>query len=328
MTDILNQLEPGKLFTFAEYKAFVKATSLLKREHSLATGARDFGEAGRLVSLLLKTLPPIYVSKLPTYLLARCPICGGQVSEPIDTFSLSGIGWWISESRGFGWFGRPIQRVSDVFRPLMAKRFPEPSYKAECEHVRAVCYGVNLNSIIPDDIKPASRVIIGSERPGLLVPFMERERSLAAIHTLPVGRLDDVTWQPRYTAYFVTYYSEDTDVYLKSLAPRDPYDNQKFFWPYELMDYDLEKWVRAGKLFWLGPEADDFPLCQEPLEAFPYAGMDGVVGRWAANRKKGAALLPDMNAAHLDNPRHPFYCRVRAAEEKALSERGFKYLVR
>jgi hypothetical protein len=158
--DDFNQFKPEKLFTLDEYKAFVDKVKLVKFKHSQAIGGRRFGEAGRLNKLLIKDLPPIYRSKLPLYLLARCPICGGRVTEPIDTFNLSGIGWWISESRGFGWFGRAHRHVTDIFSPLGGERFPEPSYHAECEHVRAVCYGVNLNGIIPDDIKPAGSVII------------------------------------------------------------------------------------------------------------------------------------------------------------------------
>ncbi|MBN1878017.1 MAG: hypothetical protein JXA33_27595 [Anaerolineae bacterium] len=323
-----DKFNPNVLFTFEEYKAFIEDVKLLKFKHSLATSGRKFGEAERLNKLLIIDLPSLYRSKLPTYLLARCPICGGRVTEPIDTFSLSGIGWWISESRGFGWLGRARKHVTDVFRPLGGERFPEPSYKAECAHVRAVCYGVNLNGMIPDDIKPASRVIIGSEKPGVLAPFMEQAGSFAVIHTLPVGRLDDIKWQPRYTAYFITYCNANEHAYLKSLTPRDPYDRLEFFWPYELMDYDLETWIRAGKLFWLGPEAEEYPLQNKPVSGFPYANMDGLVGRWAAHRAKGAYLLPDIDAVQLDNPGHLSWNRVKAQEEKALRDRAFKRLVR
>ncbi len=323
----LDQLKPGVPFTLEEYKAFVQEMKILKFNHSRATGQRKFGEAARLNSLLLKDLPPIYRSKLPTCLLARCPICNGQVTEPVDTFSLSGTGWWISESRGFGWLGRAHRYVTDLSTPLGGERFREPSYEAECQHVRAVCYGVNLNNIIPDDIKPIGWVIVGSEKPGVLVPFMEQEGSFAVIHTLPVGRLDDVEWQPHYTAYFVTYCNADPDAYLKSLAPRDPYD-YAFLWPYDWMDYDLEGWVKAGKLFWLGLEADGRPLRQEPVDAFPHSAMDGLIGRWAADREKGACLLPDVSPKHLGNRRSFPFARIEPLQEKALSERNFRSIRR
>jgi len=55
------------------------------------------------------------------------------------------------------------------------------------------------------------------------------------IHVLPVGRWDDEVWQPRYTAYFVSYFSEDAEAYPRSLAPQTPEDSD-FCWPYDVIN--------------------------------------------------------------------------------------------
>jgi hypothetical protein len=316
------EIKPEPPFTFETYKAFVDEVRVLRRKHSGATGTRQFAMVQELTRKILIELPLIYRTRLPVYLLARCPICGGQVREPIDTFSLSGAGWWLSEPRGFGWFGRCLQIAHETLYPLASKRFTEPSYEAECAHVQAVHYGVNLNGIIPDDVKQARYVIIGSERPGMLRPFIEQEGSYAVVHALPVGRLDDVEWQPHYTAYFVTYFSQDGGAFQRSLLPQKWYDKE-FLWPYELMDYDLARWVEAGKLSWLGKKEERFHLRQGSVEEFPYGDVVGLVGRWALNAKRGAQLMPPVQGVRLYTSQRS-RGTLETEEKKALRERGFK----
>lgn len=315
-------LRPEVLFTWEEYQAFVTYVGSLRFQHEFATSTRKFGEAADLARRILLELPPLYRTKLPTYLLARCPICRASVTEPIDTFSLSGIGWWISEPRGFGWFGRPLKGVHEMLRPLATSCLPEPGYRAGCEHAQAVIYGVQLNSILPDDLKSVGMVVIGSERPGVLRPFMEREGSRAVVHTLPVGRLDEAQWRPRYTAHFVTYFSPDPGAFRQSLASRDWYSTD-FVWPYVELDYDLTAWLEAGKLFWLGREEEGDPLLQKPAEEFPYAGMDGLTGRWAVHAS-GLKLLPPLSGSALYNPAHLALKAIKPEQEAALSQRGLK----
>jgi hypothetical protein len=321
------EIKPEPTFTFETYKAFIDKVSILRRKHDAATGSRNFEMARDLTREIMIELPLSYGARLPEYTLALCPICGGRVTERIDTFSLAGAGWWISEPRGFGWFGRRLQMVYETLYPLAYKRFTEPSYEAECVHAQAVHYGVNLNSIIPDDVEQARYVVIGSERPGVLRPFMEREESSAVVHALPVGRLDDEEWQPRYTAYFVTYFSRDVGAFQQSLLPKKWYD-EKFLWPYEWMDYDLNAWVVAGKMYWMAKEAEEPCLQNEPVEAFPYGNVEGLTGRWAVNLSKGASLLPPIQGVDLYNPMRRGFRVVEAEEKEALQRRNFRHLRR
>ncbi len=289
MTEIADQLglRPHEPFTLEEYKNLLREMYNIKQRHWPST-------ASKMVHQLLLELPPIYQTKLPVYLLARCPICGGEVTEAVDTISLSGTGWWISDTRGFGWFGREIKWVYEVFRPLFYPRHMEPSYTAGCEHVRAMSYGVNLNGIFPDDIVHVGRIHMGSEKPGVWGPFMAIAGSFAVIHTLGINRLDEPDGPPRYTAYFITYFNEDKDSFEQSFAPKSRYD-KRFVWPHNDLDYNLSPWLENGKLYWLGPEADGLPLRQEPGNEYPYYDMDGLIGRWSASAYYGAWLLPSHN---------------------------------
>ncbi|MBN1877035.1 MAG: HEAT repeat domain-containing protein [Anaerolineae bacterium] len=307
--------QPDEPFTFETYKVFVSQVVEMVRRFRIKISDVSLG---RIPSRLAIELPPLYQSNLPVYMLARCPICGGKVSEPVDTFSLSGLGWWVSEPRGFGWLGRTVYFVRD-FYSLNALRKGGPSYRAECAHARAVMYGVNLHRIIPYDVKMPNYVVIGSERPGVLRPFMERDGSYAIIRALPVGRLDDAEWQPRYTVYFVSYFHEDAGAFAASLAPQDWYDD-KFLWPYDQMDYDLSLWAEAGKLFWLGGKADDDSLRREPPDDFPCADEDGLVGRWAVDKKKGAKLLRQIWGYYV----YKTLSQTNPVEEQALLRRGFR----
>lgn len=319
MSDLDNSsaFQPDAPFTFEDYKIFVEQHDRLIARAKY-TYPRDFSpEYVKLRSRIYFGLPPIYRSKLPVYLLARCPLCGSPVSESVDTFSLAGVGWWLNGPDGFGWFGRSPQVGAYTLR------CPEPSYQARCDHVRALVYGVNLNGIFPDDARPRTYVVIGSERPGVLRPFMEQADSYAVIHTLPVGRLDDEEWRPRYTVYFVTYFSADVTAYRRSLT-QDPLASG-FCWPYDLLDYDLSPWLRAGKLFWLGAEAEDYPLLQEPVAEFPYGNLDGLTGRWAIYGLEMRLLPNEMTVGelmHSSPKRQVAFQRLKPIQEEALKKRG------
>ncbi|MCC6605293.1 MAG: hypothetical protein IT327_18945, partial [Anaerolineae bacterium] len=183
-------------FKMSNYKEFVQRYAVVK--HEALNNAQYFLEK-------TKALDKEYLHRLPSYLLARCPICGGRLHEPIDTYSLNGIGWHYTK-RGFGWFGTRDDLQNSV------------SYDAECNHAKIVSVMVNLNGIQPDDV--SQNVQISSERPFVMPPILKLENTYAVIHALPVGRFDDDEPQHHYTAYFVTYFSNaEKHLYDKVMQP-------------------------------------------------------------------------------------------------------------
>jgi hypothetical protein len=312
-------------FTFETYKAFIREYEqlvfpYLRFKHS----SQKPPEYGKIQRKVEGALPAFYRARLPRYLLARCPICGGSVAsaaditEAVDTFSLAGPGWWREEPLGFGWYGL-LPKPGGLY-----KFKTQPSYHAPCGHVQALTYGICLNGIHPDDVRHRHRVYIGSERPGLAGSFLEERGNYAVLHTLPVGRLDDEVWQPRYTAYFVTYFKEALGGVRRMTFPPQAGNPPCFNWRYGQWDYDLRAWLRRGKLFWLGPEAEGYPLRQKPVRDFPYDALDGLRGPWVLEAGD-LHLYPDlaMPAYKQSDPRiQADLDRLARREQRALQERG------
>jgi hypothetical protein len=243
-------------FTLHEYKKFVQHYSALEESETF----HGFLEK-------TESLDHQYRARLPVYLLARCPICGGRVHEAIDTYSLNGPGWKGIGGRGFGWYG-PVSKESSTES--------EVSYDAECRHAKIVSVMVNLNGIQPDDV--TQEVHITSERPFVMSPVLNLDKTYAVIHSLPIDRFDDDEPQRRYTAYFVTYFTDvDRRLYDRVMQPaHEGYGLVAIDWA----TYDLLPWVKRGKLYWLDKNDPDLPLRNEPARDFPYANVKGGEGLW------------------------------------------------
>jgi hypothetical protein len=109
-------------------------------------------------------------------------------------------------------------------------------------------------------------------------PVLNLEQTYAVIHSLPVGRYDDVEPQPHYTAYFVSYFTDvDRRTFDRVMQPAyEAYGRVLYDWA----DYGLMKWVQREKLFWLDPNDPDLPLRNKPASDFPYGDVKGGEGLW------------------------------------------------
>jgi len=255
--------QPQHIFTTAEYRELLERYRLWKGEQDRVQLQSDKFDKERYLTWKKELLSfyDEYLSHLPTYLLARCPICGGRVWDKVDTYSLNGFGWWG--------YGSPDARFhwSDT----------QDKLESDCGHAQLMTWSINLNGLTPDDVfigTPRRPFEINSERPRLMLWPMEVQatRTCAVIHALPIGRFDDPQPQHRYTAYFVTYFAEDVRVF-RDVAERG--DMSIFAFQVVEYDFDLVKWVRAGRLFWLDPNDPELPLRGGPVEAFPYANVQG-----------------------------------------------------
>ncbi len=103
-------------------------------------------------------------------------------------------------------------------------------------------------------------------------------------------------------------------------------EDADFCWPYDDLDYDLAPWVEAGKLCWLGDEADDYPLQRGMVEEFPYTTLDGLRGRWAIFGKR-LRLLPNDVPPHSLNLavyQKRAFERTRHLEAQSLQDRALR----
>jgi hypothetical protein len=97
--------QPDEVFTFPKYKLYIReaTTAWWRTKQAFLANRPDWSRTRASLTPLLQQ----YIPRLPVYLLARCPICGGKVSESVDTFSLNGFGWnnRPMEPSGRGWLG-------------------------------------------------------------------------------------------------------------------------------------------------------------------------------------------------------------------------------
>jgi hypothetical protein len=114
---------PDHPFGFQEYRALVHEVSRAwsaERRAKTAWPMRENIRSHERRIWELQALLDAYLARLPTYLLARCPLCGGRVWEAIDTYSLKGPAWHDKQNEpgGVGWGAPPwSRRVPSPFGP-------------------------------------------------------------------------------------------------------------------------------------------------------------------------------------------------------------------
>jgi hypothetical protein len=202
---------------------------------------------------------------IPYYLISRCPICQRAYKTKIDTYSLENCPRFISSG---GWFSSNEYAAT----PL-------------CAHYVGMHLFTHLNQNEPRELK-YSRSFDSAEVPSVQLNLMSNDIvSYATLHALPVCRIEDEKFVPRYTLYFMLYFSEDPGEIDRRWIQKE----QKFFEgddeayghsalmvnPQEPEAEDLLLWVRRGRLKWLDLDQPDLPLRDGPPEAFPYANIHG-----------------------------------------------------
>ena len=133
---------------------------------------------------------------------------------------------------------------------------------------------INLNSVMPTELDYKT---LGCEVPHIIPVFLPDDvESYAVMHVLPICRVENDQFVPRYSLYTITYCSEEPSVLIKRRWQIS--SSEVMFVSRGLVtraSWDLAKWVQAGKLLWLDSEMPDLPLRTEPVEAFPYVGIQG-----------------------------------------------------
>lgn len=193
-----------------------------------------------------------YWQNIPDYLVARCPLCGATYSARLDTYNLE---YWVRPT-----FGESVYR--------------QYAQAINCPHFIVVHHFINLNSVMPTELPYTE---LGCEVPHVISVFLPDDvESYAVMHALPICRVEDDQFVPRYSLYTITYYSEDPALLIKRRWQVMPGSEVMFSRGLRTKDsWSLIKWVQAGKLQWLDPESPDLPLRTGPVEAFPYVNIQG-----------------------------------------------------
>lgn len=194
---------------------------------------------------------------IPTYTYAECPVCHARYREPADTYSI----------RGWGSYGFLLKTLY-----AFERHYPTRSH---CPHFWGIHMFVNLHDELPGEIE--DMVNHTGEVP-YITPwnFSEDLESYAVLHALPICRIENDKFVPRYTVFSLTYFSRDLDLLRRHFAALakaekvqdDPEYYPSLVWPpghvdkqqYDESLYDLTAWAERGQLGWLDVTRADQPL--------------------------------------------------------------------
>ena len=233
------------------------------------------GEYAEILQNWKKSEPPKgYIEKLPSYVMARCPFCHLEYKTLFDTHSLRyGTTPGSGDQLGYPW---------DDY----------------CAHFLAIHPFINLNGLFPKeqnhyfnntyDVPFISPLFLPQEVPAYVV-----------MHSLPICRLEDGQFTPRYYLYTLTYFvPEDyvswitipgipekirrgiiADRRAREIKSNDFHREEFLYYPSQAREHpewwDLLSWIRKGKLLWLDPHSLNLELRKEPVEDFPYTNIQG-----------------------------------------------------
>ena len=194
---------------------------------------------------------------LPAYMIARCPFCLEENIERLNTYSLAQWGHtqWEFEA------GFDTELVIH-----------------HCPHFVLVQSFINFNSQKAREAYGS----FGPEVPYVYGHLLEKELCLAVIHALPICRIEDDAFVPRYTLFLVSHFSEHPDEADRAISDFNaehmdiealqtiilpPYTCQHW--------WDLRSWVAKGQLFWVDGTDPALGLRTNDLNTFPYGDIAG-----------------------------------------------------
>lgn len=188
-----------------------------------------------------------YVAGTPRPVLSRCPFSQVLVHHSIDPYGLDGL-WW-----SFDGSARPIEELPPTFFALAgALKLGAPR-----EDIPFLC-------------KP------GPEVPFVVPRVLRHPAVRAVITSLPVGA---------HTGFPIFYFANPTpwdlervDTWGTGLYRFETLEGRPAWhasdWEPEDFDFDLARWMRAGKLFWIDPADPDASLRGSP-EGCPFLEVQG-----------------------------------------------------
>ncbi len=257
MDDKMTRVNGGRVaFSDIERQDLLQKISDTKRElksfsiinHSLdAAKENDLQVKFEMINKKLQKYYSQYEAGLPRYFLSRCPFTGVPIQLSIDTMGIDGL-WWDYEAAV-----RPIEVL-----PLSVFAFTGAiNIKSEIPKVPFLCKpGPGVPFVIP-------RLLINPE-------------IKAVISTIKIGNI---------TAWPIFYFAENIpsnlirindwgrDYYMAETVNYEGYAMQTYDY-YIDYDFNLEFYIRTGRLLWIEPNDDEMKL-NSTVSDCPYIGLKG-----------------------------------------------------
>lgn len=259
------------------HSSFAKVSKLLE----ITFTPDDYISLMTKYALASKTLWPdmeinTYWTKLPRHIFARCPYCNAEYISSVDTHGL------------FGWFTSLQSGAIAANEALFVKKYQ----MGNCAHYSGIQTFINLNGNLPVELSSLHNDC--GDIPLISPELLTCDTVVAVMHSLPVCRIENNLFIPRYSVYSITYFAEEPEQARKqALARKFPnfkpdlegyspaylYDDSSRI-KYEPLVGELQEWIRQGKLFWLDLDVSTLPLTSLSIAKFPYANITGFGTGW------------------------------------------------
>jgi hypothetical protein len=228
----------------ARMRLFELSAALEEAEDELENSvAEELAGAQRTLAGLIER----YEAGLAAVPLSRCPFTGELLSYVIDTGGLDGL-WWDYEAPA-----RPAGKLPPTFFALDG----------------ALTLGEPLETF-PHLCRP------GPEAPFVVPRLLQRPEISAVVSGLAVGP---------HIGYAITYFAQPVPMDVPRL---NEWGSSEYWVTGEsgtlgwdsveedpaAYDYDLEPWIRAGKLLWIAP-GDERMMLLSDVRRCPYLGLPG-----------------------------------------------------
>jgi hypothetical protein len=194
---------------------------------------------------------PRYWQIMPKYLYARCPMCGTEYREPVNTYNFASWGGFHILKNGFyieqGQYERYCEELTRCSHFLGVTVFcnlhnqPLPQLKEWINHTGEVPF--LTSALLPDDLE-----------------------SYAVLHALPICQTLNNQFVPTYTVFAITYFSESPKL-VRASRIRQEWErgkNDPEFFPAELeppgTPSNLAAFAQKGRLGWLDLTSADYGL--------------------------------------------------------------------
>ena len=203
----------------------------------------------------IRALPPDFIDQLPSYTIARCPYCGQENIERLDTYSICK---WRTKLGNSVFHGNGISH--------------------HCQHFTLTQPFFHFHNIWPE----GARGQLAPEKPHVIGHILETGACKAVIHALPICHIEDDKFLPLYTLFMVTYFAphplwanrrilDFSTNYVEPLVVWyfvDPPEGCEHWW-------DLDLYVEDGSLYWVDADDPELNIYTKDLSKFPYGNIEG-----------------------------------------------------
>lgn len=218
-----------------------------------------------------QTIQLEYVKSLPPVEIARCPFDHNIVTKTMDIYGIDGP-WWDVNSWDLPLAGDP--------------------------HVITYSGALTHAQKLVEKVPPGLEILIGPERP-YVIPRLLESGAVCVIALVEVLT----------GAYLMTYFAdpplpgvEGAEPWLRKIFYYiDETGNQAWNGRSDPWDFDIAKWIDAGKVYWIAPGDASLTVVKGKAAECPYVGLEGAqTPRSLTGRGIAQMAMPrEQNVIHM-----------------------------